>query len=266
MSSAEAPATTTITVPAVKVDDLKNQGNVALKSASDLVIDCDEMYELAATELQTIKGTIKQLEEMRLAVSEPLHKAKTANDANFKAIKAPWEQAEQSVKAGMLAWVEKKEAEAAEERRKADELAAQARREAEAREAEARAAAQAAIAAAQTATDEEKFAEAVQAANEAEARAESFAMEAAIAAPTFVAAPRVAAVGTQLRGTWKAEVEDKLALLRHIVAKAEDNPDLLALVDINASSLNKRAKALEKNLNLPGVKAVFERSIAARSA
>ena len=71
---------------------------------------------------------------------------------------------------------------------------------------------------------------------------------------------------TSVRGTWKAAVNDKLALIKHIAANGEANPDLLLLLQVDAMALNRRAKALESNLALPGVKPVFERSLAARAA
>lgn len=257
--------TTAIVVQKVDTEGLKSKGAIALESAKVLVIDSDTMYELAAEELGTVKTTLVQLETMREAVSKPLFQAQKANNDNFKVIKAPWEQAESTLKTAMLGWVEKKEAEAEAARKQAEADAAAARKEAEEREAEARKQAEAALEKAAGAGTEEAQVEAMAQAEQAEAQAESFALEAAIvaAAPVFV--PRPSAVGTQLRGTWKATVEDKLALIRHIAANAEANPDLLLLVDIDAASLNRRAKALERNLNLPGVKPVFERSIAARS-
>lgn len=267
MANAEQQ-TTAVVVPVVNTETLKTEGSQALASAQTIIIDSDEMYELASGELTTVKSTLKKLEDMRLAVSGPLHKAMTANNENFSAIKAPWEAAEKSIKTAMVSYVEEKERAAAEERRIAEEAAAKLRREAEAAAEEARRVAEQALERAASAATAEEQDVAMDAAIEAEEQAESLATEAALAAPVYTSAAKVRPIGTgtSVRGTWKASVTNKLELLKHIVAKAEENPDLLLLVTIDAAALNRRAKALEKNLNLPGVQAVFERSIAARAA
>lgn len=265
-SPTETPKVRQIEVPEVNVEDLKQNGALALASAKELVIDSESMYELAAAELTTVKSTLNTLENMRTAVSQPLHAAMTANNNNFKAIKKPWEDAETAIKTGMIAYQDKVEADRQEAQRKAEEEARQQREEAERKEADARAEADKAIEVAAAAETPEAQAEALQRAETFEQAANDMAMEAVIAAPAVVTISRPVASGTQLRGTWKADVTDKLALIKHIAAKADENPDLLMLIEVDASALNKRAKALEKNLNLPGVAPRFERSIAARAA
>lgn len=257
---------TSVVVPVVNTAALLQDGELAKSSASQLVIDSDTMYELAGEELAAAKKALNDLEEMRLKVSKPLHDAKTANDANFKTIKAPWEAAEKKLKAAMIEYQDKQEQKRLEEQRKAEALAAEQRREAEAAALQAQQQADAALEEAANAVNPEQEAQAMQRAEALEAAANDHLMEAEIAAPATIVVPKATARGTSLRGTWGASVTDKLALIKHIAANAEQNPDLLMLLDVNDSALNKRAKALENNLNLPGVKPEFKRSIAARAA
>lgn len=266
IAATEETTTTAVVVPVVKTEELKTEGAVALKSATELVIDSDSMFELAADELKTVKGTINKLEEMRLAVSGPLHKAMTANNDNFKAIKAPWEKAEANLKSAMLGWTEKQEALRLEAERKAQAEADAARRAAEEQAEAARKAAEEAQAALQTASDSSKAEELQQVVEQAHAQAEAFELEAAIvvAAPAPVAAPR--ATGISVRGTWKGSVTSLPDLIKHVAEHHEANPALLDLIQVDQQVLNRLAKALGKNLNLPGVNAVFERAIASRSS
>jgi len=73
------------------------------------------------------------------------------------------------------------------------------------------------------------------------------------------AAPKISGIAS--RETWKAEVTDKMAFVRHVV---EARPDLIALVLIDQSGLNAQARSLKDALALPGVKAVKETILAAR--
>ena len=83
--------------------------------------------------------------------------------------------------------------------------------------------------------------------------------QAQIAPVVSSAAPKISGIVT--RETWKAEITDKLAFVRHVV---EARPDLIALVLIDQSGLNAQARSLKDALALPGVKAVKETILAAR--
>src|SRR3972149_4868118 len=80
-------------------------------------------------------------------------------------------------------------------------------------------------------------------------------------APVVIsAAPKIGGVST--REIWKAEVTDKMAFLKYVVEK---RPDLAALVQLDQGGLNAQARSLKDALDLPGIKAVKESIIAARS-
>lgn len=67
--------------------------------------------------------------------------------------------------------------------------------------------------------------------------------------------------GVTRRTTYRAEVTDLMALIRHVAA----HPDLVNLLAANTTALNAMARAQRLELRLPGVRAVAEVSRAVRS-
>lgn len=227
--------------------DIVTPAERALKMAEGWSITDDETYALAADELTAIKSKQKALEDMRTSITGPMNQALKAVNAVFKSPAELLERAERLIKGHMIAYADKREAE-----RRAAELAA--RRAAE--EAE-RLAAEEHARAAKEAGQGDMFDDAPS----AESAAADAAIMAIASAP--VAPPVLKAAGvSKVKVTMKAEVFDKAAFIAHI-AQA---PAYLDLVDINATKLNQLAKALGSNLNMPGVKLVEEKSIAARAA
>lgn len=74
----------------------------------------------------------------------------------------------------------------------------------------------------------------------------------------IVAAPKVEGIGLSLR--WRAEVRDKLALVRHVA----QHPELIHLIDANMVALNGMARSMKEAFALPGVAAVSEASTTVR--
>ena len=73
--------------------------------------------------------------------------------------------------------------------------------------------------------------------------------------PVVVVAPAVAKVdGVSSRTNWRAEVHDKLALVRYVAT----HPEWINLLEPNESSLNGLAKSQRDALAIPGVRAVAE--------
>lgn len=73
--------------------------------------------------------------------------------------------------------------------------------------------------------------------------------------PVIVVAPALAKVeGVFTRANWRAEVHDKLALIRYVAT----HPEWVNLVDANESALNGIAKSQRSALAIPGVRAVEE--------
>lgn len=160
----------------------------------------------------------------------------------------------------------------AEQKRIAEEAAAKARADALAAaakiEADAIAAAQASAAAAAKLRDEgsEQAAQAME--TQAMVEVDTARAQAAVAVQATYTAPVRLVAHAPLRGTsgtWKAEVTDKAKLIQHIgTLIAEGNMSLESLLDVSEKNLNAMAKLQTTNLRLPGVKPVFNESISIR--
>lgn len=261
------------TAPAVV---LSHQAQAALASAKDIVIDSDEMFQIAGEELRNIKALAKSVEEKRTAIVGPLNQAVKAVNALFKAPAEYLEQAESSVKRSMLVWNQEQqrkaeiarraaEAAAAEERRRAEAVAAEQRRIAEEAERKALEAAQAAEAAAAAGDVDAAMAAndvvsqhvaAAEAAQAAVASAEVVTYKPAVAAPAKVA-------GTAFRTTYTAQLDDLMELVKAVAAGQAPIQCLAA----DMSFLKAQARAFKKTGPLfPGVTAVAEHGISARAA
>lgn len=243
-------------IHAPDANQLNTRAQSALTMVESMVIDSQETYDLAADELKAIKTKSTSLEAQRTAITGPINKALKAVNDLFRDPGQYLEQAEKIIKGKMLAYSAEQERIAAEERRKAEALvrAEQERmaREAAAKEAAAKAEADALMAAGNA----EKAAE-VQA---------QAAIEAAIITATaqVMTAPvvemSVAKVsGISQRSVWKAEVTDKAALIAFIAA----TPQFQNLLDVNTSALNQMAKAMKDTMQIPGVRAFEEKTLAA---
>lgn len=232
--------------------DLSRRAQSALDMVQSMTIDNAESYGFAGEELQAIKKRGKALEEQRTAITGPLNAALKAVNALFKPAQELLDSAESVIKTKMIGFQRAEEARAAEARRIAEAEAAAERAR---MQAEADAAAKLAAAAAAAGQAE--------AAAEAAAQAEAMQLAAQVVTAPVNIAPIVKAAGiSKVSVAYKARVTDPMALICHIA----QNPDLARLVDVNTSALNAMAKALEKNLNLPGVEVYTEDRIAARAA
>ncbi len=85
--------------------------------------------------------------------------------------------------------------------------------------------------------------------------------------PIVIRTPKVAPVpkveGVSFRETWHAEVIDLPALVRYC---ATESPALLALyLQANMAPLNQAARTMKGQMNIPGVKAVCDKSVSATS-
>lgn len=208
-----------------------------LELARGWEIKTPEAAVLAGADLKAVKRLAKQVNEKRLAITRPINEGLKEVNAFFKPAKDLLADAEQLLKAKILAFQTDQD-------RIAREL--QAKADADAREERERLERMAAMA------------ETLDRPEEAEELREEAEIQ---TAPIFKsAAPKIA--GLARRETWKAEVTDKQELLKHIVV---ERPDLMTLVNIDQSGLNALARLHKDELNLPGVKVVKEASLAARS-
>jgi len=211
---------------------------LALARGTYTTIATADECEAAAEDLKAIKARQKALEDARTAITKPLLEAQRAVNALFKAPQDMLAQAEQIVKRGILTYQDAEEC----KRREAEAAAAEvARKEREKLEAQAAKAA---------AAGKVEKAEALSAA------AASIPERVAIAS----SAPKLGGVANKT--TWRAEVADKAALVAYIAQR----PEWLHLLDVNMTAVNGLARSQKSALALPGVKAVEEKNLAARSA
>ncbi len=215
---------------------LFSRSQYMLEEARSWKITTPETAIAAGGDLKLIKGLAKELEAKRTAITGPLNKALKEVNSLFRPAKTWLKEAEGILKGEILRFQAEQERIAREAQAKAD---AEARKEREKLELKARLA--------QVVGKDKKAEELLE---EAETQ---------IAPVVTSAAPKIAGVST--RETWKAEVFDKQALLKHIV---EEQPALIVLVKIDQALLNARARELKEEFDLPGVVARKETSLSAR--
>lgn len=251
---------------------LNNDAQIVLDVAETYVIDSPLMFNEAGEELKRIKLKSKDLNDKRVAITKPLDDAKKAVMDLFRQPTEILNQAELVLKNSIVNYQEdqariarleqQKQEEAQRIERQALQAKAQAAEEASRKEAEELQ--RQANEAAKNGNEEEAQKMAEQALikfQTGQAQANVIAMEAsAMSAPVRVTAPAKVS-GISMRETWKAEVTDKAALVKFIA----ENLHLLNLVDVNTSAVNQMAKAMKGNLNIPGIRAYAEKSVAARA-
>jgi colicin import membrane protein len=255
---------------------IKEQAEAALTSAKSFVIDSVDMYGFAADELREIKGLQKMVEEQRTSITGPINAAvKLVNDL-YRAPKEFLDSAESTIKRAMIGWDTEQqriaavarraaEAAAAAERTRLDAIAREQREIAAKAEAEALLAQQqveVAVANGDEAGAVEAMAivnravDAVNTANEATISAEIVTFTPAIQAPSRVN-------GISSRVTYSAQVDNLLELIKAVA----DGRAPIQCIAADIKFLGAQARAFKKSGPLyPGVTAVAERGIAARSA
>ncbi len=216
---------------------LFNQSKYLMELAQNYEITSPGMAITAGYDLKSIKALAKQLEDKRTAITKPLNQALREVNALFKPAKKWLSDAEMLIKGKLLSYQAEQDRIARELQAKADEEARKERLKLK----------KAADLAAMAGMDE---------------RAEDLREEAGVQeAPMIVStAPKLEGIAT--RKTWKAEVTNKLLFVKHV---AEKRNDLLGLIKIDQSALNAQARSLKDSLDIPGIKAVIEETIVARS-
>lgn len=269
----------TVTVATPDSAALATTAQRALDGARSLIIDSDAMYQVAAEDLAAVKKRAKDLEEQRTGIVKPLNDAvKKINDL-FRGPLDFLAQAESTLKRAMLSYQDEQEKKrrqeearlraeaekkAAEERakieaqRKADEERARLETARLEEERQAAIAKGDTVAAAKTEAKIERVAEVAEI-KTASAEQQAAAVYVAPVVPTF-SAPTVKGVAT--KGTWKAEVTDKLALVKFVA----ENPQFLHLLDPAQKEINAIAKALKLNHGIAGLRVWEDKTIASRAA
>lgn len=204
--------------------------------ADIIMIDSDELYEVAGAELVAIKAKQKALEEQRLGITRGLDQTKKLIMDLFKPAQDKLAQGERSLKNAMLTYDREQEAKAA-AARKAVEDAAAAERAAMQKQAE----------------------DAAEQGDHTTAMTLAATAEMVTAAPPVVEAPRASGIAKTTR--WSAEVTDKVAYFKYVL---EHRPDLIDTLEVDMKPLNQLAVALKEKLALPGIKAVATTGLSAR--
>lgn len=265
------------------------------KLADGMAVDSTQMYELAGSELQSIKERHRAIEAQRVYLKEPFLEGGRRIDAFFKGPLERLDEAARLISSRMLGFKKAEDEKAAKARREAEERAAAERRELE-RQRQAAEAEQRRLAEEQRRAHEEadrRAADARKAGDEAAAReaeeaAYAQAREADVAAQAAAEASQAAAdrlelaeiapvslptveppkaSGISTRQAWKAEVTDLHALIKAAAARlAEGDPTLAALLIVDTKALGQLAKALKGQARIPGVRVFTEESLAVRSA
>ncbi|HEY2605095.1 MAG TPA: hypothetical protein VGJ10_03625 [Paraburkholderia sp.] len=244
----------------------------ALSTAKAYQIDSADMRDLAARELTKIKTLQKDVDTKRKNITQPIDAAKKAVMDLFRAPLEYLDQAEVILKGSIQTFDRAEEQKRIAEQARLEEAAraerARLAQEAAAREAAAREEADKIQRAADEAAAAGKAEDAARLASEAQSRVEQGAAEVAtlqqtatlVTAP-MTAAPRVTA-GVSTRKVWKAEISDKIALIRYVA----EHPEYVDLLEANMPAVNKIALALKANCPLAGVRVFEDSVIAARAA
>ncbi len=236
-------------VKALAIPDLTPTARAA-KTAVDMaelcVIEDDDTYQLAAEDLQGIKGRWKRVEELRVSITGPMNVALRAVNALFKPAIDNFEQAESIYKRKMTGYQAKVRADAQRIQIENERRAHEARREAEA--------------AAKRLSDEAAALTAAgNVAAAAEKAAESQAAEAE--ATIIVAAPPPLAVkvaGIGLRKTVDFEVESLTRLIIGVASNLTEHPEWAAYLKVDEVALRAQVRATGMATTIPGVR-VFEK-------
>lgn len=264
-------ATSALIASGMRVQELLNRVADDVEIAQDMEIDSPEMLVLAeerAGRLAAVAGDSGEIERERKQLVAPLNAVIKLVNGGYNAAKEHVAtQALAVLKAKILAYHQEQRRLAAE--REAQERAERERQaqEAAAREAAANAEAAALIAEAQKAQDAGSDITAQALAQQAAVSADVARTEAHAAVQALhtrsAAAPAAKAKG--VRGTWKATITSKDALILHVAEriKAGDH-SLTSLLDVNESAANGKAKLEQSGMNVPGLHAEFAESLAVR--
>ena len=236
----------------VAADQEHEQSLALLASAESFAIATVEQYEESGNLLRTIKARQGHLSTLRLSITRPIDEAKSHVMGLFKPAAERLAQAETKIKAAMLDFSREQERQRREAQAKLDE-AARAERERLERAAQKERERLQKLADA----NREKGREERAAAQEERAAA----VEAPIVTAPIIPTAPIKAEGVSYRTTWRAEVTDLAALARACL----DGAQPMSFIQPNMALLGTFARDQKDKLSIPGVQAVSEDIIAARS-
>ena len=262
-----------ITISAPDQGELSTSAEKKLAAARAIIIDSPDMYEISAGELGAIKKRAKELEEQRTNIVKPLNDAVKNINAMFKGPLEFLGEAEAVIKKAMIGYNEEQEkkrraeqaaleAKAAEERRKQNELAANVRAKAEAKAEDVRKAAEGARKAGDAAKAAQLEVRAESIVEKAGYKASNATLEAEMTVATVTQIQPTSVKGISTKTLWKAEVADKLALIKYVA----NNPQYINLLEGNTTAINSLAKSLKGAMQVDGIRVYEEKIMASRAA
>ena len=222
----------TVTVATPDAVALSKDAEGVLVLAQGYAIDSVQMFELAADELKSIKGKMKELDDRRKSITKPLDEAKARVMDLFRRPLELLGQAETVLKRAMLTFQQ-----AQEKKRQAEE--AEARRVAAAEQERLR-------------REAEKAAKAAEKKGNVEAAEQLRANVPVVPVPTVAAEP-VKVRGISTRTIWKARVLDANKVPRQYLV-------------VNEKMLNDVAQATKGQVAVDGVEFYSEEVMAAGRA
>ncbi len=230
----ESVATPVTDEAAVAALEANEQSIELMAKVEAFTIATAEEYQASGDLLRDIKTKQKAVADTRTGITKPMDAAKKRVMDLFKPVSERLISAEQTIKAAMLIFTRAEEIRQRAEQAERDRIAEVERKRLEARAEKAR-----------EDGNEEK----------ADVLKETASQ---VAAP--VEAPTKAA-GVHTVTTWHAEVHD----LKALVKWAAENAGGCAYLAVNMPALNEAARSLKGDMNIPGVRAVAETAVAARS-
>ena len=240
-----------------RIIEIRASATGHMGQADMIVIDSNEMYEIANDMLATVHSKSKELEARKQSITKPMNEALTAVRRLFKPAEEALDVAKSTLKRKMIDYQSQVEA----ERRKAEAEAERQRQEEIAAAAAEAAAAEAAVERAVESGDTEAFVEA----SNAMVRAEDKQLEAEVATPHVVATARPSSGGHAMGKTWKAEVTDLPAFLRFMADELEKGDQRFdKTLDLKLGQLHSFGKATKGTVSIPGVTFHEEKTLAAR--
>lgn len=280
-----------VTKDSTEVRESVSTASSMMQAVDDMVIDSNEMCEIANDMLSEIRRAEKEIEARRSSVLDPMNAAIKAARALFAPAVESIDRAKHVLSGKILAYRQElerqrreEEAKAEAERRRAAEEARAAEEKArkEAEEARAKAAAMEAELAARAEsakTEEDVLAlQQIEAERERLARqaeqaqldAEAGALAAATAeitttAPVTATAPPKG--GHAVRTTWSAEVENMLLFAEFAAKAMRDTGDstFIDMLDVSKTKINQIARATSGSMKIPGVKFTKSQTLSARA-
>lgn len=228
---------------------MRVRATAVIESANAIIIDSQQMLELARDELKEIKAVKDDFEAKRNAARKPHRDALADIDERLKEPRQFLDDAEKVVRGAISNWLAEQERIAAQARRAAEEAERQRRLEAAAAAEKARKESEAAAAAAQAEQDFDRRREAEARAADAAAAAQAASVE-AVVSHQVAAAPEPKVSGVSGRKNYSAECVSILELAAYIVS----NPQYANLLKIDQTALNALARAQKEMFKLPGCK------------